>query len=66
MANTMAFALIGSLILTLTLVPVLAATFLKGVKDKPNRVFDWIRNVYGVLLRRLPPPSGAHAHRRAC
>ena len=51
MANTMAFALVGSLILTLTLVPVLAATFLKGVKDKPNRVFDWIRNVYGTLLR---------------
>ena len=50
MANTMAFALIGSLILTLTLVPVLAATFLKGVKDKPNRVFDWIRNFYGKLL----------------
>jgi heavy metal efflux system protein len=51
MANTMAFALIGSLILTLTLVPVLAATFLKGVKDTPNRVFDWVRNVYGTLLR---------------
>jgi cobalt-zinc-cadmium resistance protein CzcA len=51
MANTMAFALIGSLILTLTLVPVLAATFLKGVKDKPNRLFDWVRNVYGTLLR---------------
>ncbi len=31
MANTMAFALIGSLILTLTLVPLLAATFMKGV-----------------------------------
>ena len=51
MANTMAFALVGSLILTLTLVPVLAATFLKGVKDKPNRVFDWIRDIYGTLLR---------------
>ena len=51
MANTMAFALIGSLILTLTLVPVLAATFLKGVKDKPSRIFDWIRNIYGALLR---------------
>ncbi len=50
MANTMAFALIGSLVLTLTLVPVLAATFLKGVKDKPSRVFDAIRNFYGKLL----------------
>src|SRR5665213_1668317 len=51
MANTMAFALIGSLILTLTLVPVLAATFLKGVKDTPNRVFDWVRNIYATLLK---------------
>ena len=51
MANTMAFALVGSLILTLTLVPVLAAMFLKGVKDRQNPVFDWIRDVYAMLLR---------------
>ena len=50
MANTMAFALIGALILTLTLVPVLAATVLKGIKDKRNPVFEWIRKVYGKQL----------------
>jgi len=50
MANTMAFALIGALILTLTLVPVLAATVLKNIKDKRNPVFEWIRKVYGKQL----------------
>ncbi len=50
MANTMAFALIGALILTLTLVPVLAATALKNIKDKRNPVFEWIRKVYGKQL----------------
>ena len=51
MANTMAFAMIGSLILTLALVPVLAASFLKGVKDKRNPVFEWVRDVYAKMLR---------------
>src|SRR5450631_4460847 len=50
MANTMAFALIGALILTLTLVPVLAATVLKNIKDKRNPAFAWIRKVYGKQL----------------
>jgi heavy metal efflux system protein len=50
MANTMAFALIGALILTLTLVPVLAATVLKNIKDKRNPVFEWIRKIYGKQL----------------
>jgi heavy metal efflux system protein len=50
MANTMAFALIGALILTLTLVPVLASFTLKGIKDKRNPVFEWIRKVYGKML----------------
>ncbi|MEO8051361.1 MAG: efflux RND transporter permease subunit [Acidobacteriota bacterium] len=50
MANTMAFALIGALILTLTLVPVLASFTLKGIKDKRNPIFEWIRKFYGKLL----------------
>jgi cobalt-zinc-cadmium resistance protein CzcA len=51
MANTMAFALVGALILTLTVVPVLASFwFTKGVKERRNIVFDWIRDAYGVLL----------------
>jgi len=51
MANTMAFAMIGALILTLVLVPVLASYwFRKGVKETRNILFDWVRDVYAVLL----------------
>ena len=64
MANTMAFALIGALILTLTLVPVLASFTLKGIKDKRNPVFEWVRRVYGKLLGGCLRLSGAHAHWR--
>src|SRR5215471_1632566 len=47
MAETMAFALIGALVLTLTLVPVLAASwFRKGVREKPNRAFEWMKGKY--------------------
>jgi len=51
MADTMAFALIGALLITLTLVPVLASYwFRSGVKEKENRVFNWIRDGYGGRL----------------
>src|SRR5579859_7279248 len=51
MADTMAFALVGALIITLTLVPVLASYwFRKGVKDKDNPVFNFIRNWYASRL----------------
>jgi len=51
MADTMSFALVGALILTLTLVPVLASYwFKKGVHEKPNRIFNWIRDRYGSRL----------------
>ncbi|HET7841416.1 MAG TPA: efflux RND transporter permease subunit, partial [Terriglobia bacterium] len=51
MADTMAFALLGALILTLTLVPVLAMSWFKGgVKEKVNRPFEWIKNFYGKRL----------------
>lgn len=47
MADTMAFALVGSLIFALTLVPVLASYwFKKGVKEKVNRAYEWCKNVY--------------------
>ncbi|HEV2418763.1 MAG TPA: CusA/CzcA family heavy metal efflux RND transporter [Terriglobia bacterium] len=47
MADTMAFALIGSLILSLTLVPVLASYwFKKGVREKINRPYEWCKRVY--------------------
>jgi cobalt-zinc-cadmium resistance protein CzcA len=51
MADTMAFALIGALVLTLTVVPVLVSYwFTKGVKEKGNRIFDWVRDVYATWL----------------
>jgi heavy metal efflux system protein len=51
MADTMAFSLVGALILTLTIVPVMAwYTFKKGVEEKQNPVFDWIRDFYAKCL----------------
>src|SRR5208282_2337338 len=51
MADTMSFALLGALILTLTLVPVLASYWFKsGVREKPNRFFERIKNIYGGQL----------------
>ncbi|GAB2793180.1 CusA/CzcA family heavy metal efflux RND transporter [Dyella kyungheensis] len=47
MADTMIFALIGSLVVTLTLLPVLCAVFMrKGVQERRNRVFEAIKSVY--------------------
>ncbi|MGH9452862.1 MAG: efflux RND transporter permease subunit, partial [Terriglobia bacterium] len=47
MADTMVFALVGSLILALTLVPVLASYwFKKGAREKVNRPYDWCKEVY--------------------
>jgi cobalt-zinc-cadmium resistance protein CzcA len=51
MADTMAFALVGALLLTLTVVPVLASYWFKrGVQEKPNRIFEWIRDSYSKRL----------------
>src|ERR1700723_249121 len=51
MADTMAFALIGALLITLTLVPVLASYwFRKGVEEKQNRIFNGIRDWYSGRL----------------
>ena len=47
MADTMVFALIGSLIVTLTLLPVLCAWFMrKGVQEKRNAAFERMKSVY--------------------
>jgi cobalt-zinc-cadmium resistance protein CzcA len=52
MANTMGFALLGALLLTLTLVPVMASYFFKGgVRQKTNFVYDWLKNEYTSELR---------------
>ena len=51
MAETMSFALVGALILTLTLIPVLASYWFKsGVREKPNRAFEWMKRKYAVQL----------------
>src|SRR5712671_3501679 len=51
MAETMSYALLGSLIFTLTLVPVLASYwFKKGIKEVVNRPYEWIKNIYAGQL----------------
>ncbi len=47
MADTMVFALIGSLIVTLTLLPVLCSWFMQsGVRERRNAAFEAIKSVY--------------------
>jgi heavy metal efflux system protein len=51
MAETMSFALVGALILTLTLVPVLASYwFKKGVREHTNRAYEWMKDRYATQL----------------
>ena len=51
MADTTIFALIGALILTLTLLPVLCTWILrKGVHERRNPAFEWIRDRYRRML----------------
>jgi heavy metal efflux system protein len=47
MADTMVFALIGSLIVTLTLLPVLCAWFMRNdVRERRNAAFETIKSLY--------------------
>ena len=51
MADTMSFALIGALVCSLTLLPVLCAYFLrKHVKEPSVPIYNYIRDAYGRLL----------------
>ncbi len=51
MADTVAIALVGALILTLTLIPVLCAyAFKKGVHEPVNKPFEWVRDKYAGQL----------------
>jgi cobalt-zinc-cadmium resistance protein CzcA len=57
MADTTIYALIGSLLVTLTLIPVMASwLFRRGVRERRNPVFEWIKRVYrqglGAVLQR--------------
>jgi cobalt-zinc-cadmium resistance protein CzcA len=60
MADTMIFALIGSLIVTLTLLPVLCSWLMRsGVRERRNALFERIRSGYIVGLDRcLARPLG--------
>jgi cobalt-zinc-cadmium resistance protein CzcA len=47
MADTMIFALVGSLIVTLTLLPVLCSWFMRsGVRERRNAAFEAIKSAY--------------------
>ena len=51
MADTVSIALVGALILTLTFVPVMCAYwFKKGVHERVNKPFEWVRKQYAVEL----------------
>jgi cobalt-zinc-cadmium resistance protein CzcA len=51
MADTMSFALLGSLLCTLTLLPVLCSFFLRKHVHEPRVIFyEWVRNGYGWML----------------
>jgi cobalt-zinc-cadmium resistance protein CzcA len=51
MADTMSIALIGALIFTLTLVPVLCSYwFKKGLREPQNRPFEWMKMRYSYML----------------
>src|SRR5580700_3724728 len=51
MADTMGFALVGSVLCALILLPVLCSYLLRGkIKEPRNLIFDFIRRGYGVVL----------------
>jgi cobalt-zinc-cadmium resistance protein CzcA len=51
MADTVSIALVGALILTLTFVPMMCAFwFRRGVHERENKPFNWVRDHYAVEL----------------
>ncbi|MGC2118835.1 MAG: CusA/CzcA family heavy metal efflux RND transporter, partial [Candidatus Acidiferrales bacterium] len=62
MADTMSFALLGALLLTLTLVPVLCSYWLKNVRERVNKPYEWIKRKYkGELEWCLDHPKSTIA-----
>ena len=60
MADTMSYALLGALILTLTFVPVMASYWFKnGVTEKVNRPYEAIKRWYGKQLSWCLEHAGA-------
>ena len=52
MAFTVIFALLGSLALAMTLIPVLCSWFLsRGVSEEDNRIMRWLKRFYEPVLR---------------
>lgn len=52
MGLTIAYSLMASLIIALTLVPTMSSTMLKTTDEKPHKFFDKITASYGKLLER--------------
>jgi heavy metal efflux system protein len=51
MADTMVFALVGSLVVTLSLLPVLCSWLMrKGVRERRNLIFEWFKSGYARVL----------------
>ncbi len=50
LAYTLGFALVGALLLSLTLVPVLAQDLLKGELHEKSPLFEWLNKVYVKVL----------------
>jgi cobalt-zinc-cadmium resistance protein CzcA len=51
MADTMIFALVGALAVTLVLLPVLCAWFMRhGVRERRNGAFEWVKGIYAKGL----------------
>src|SRR5579872_5090995 len=51
MADTMSFALLGALLCSLTLLPVLCSYLLRRHVHEPrNRIYEWVRTGYGRVL----------------
>ncbi|MGH9654124.1 MAG: efflux RND transporter permease subunit [Bryobacteraceae bacterium] len=50
MADTMIFALVGSLLCALTVLPVLCAWFLRNTREPSARIYEGIKNAYGRAL----------------
>ena len=69
MADTMVFALVGSLVVTLTLLPVLCSWFMRnGVKERPNRIFEAVKARYaqGLDYCLARPWQTTHCVGRRC
>ncbi|MCL5103902.1 MAG: CusA/CzcA family heavy metal efflux RND transporter [Armatimonadetes bacterium] len=50
MAQTVIFALVGALLLSLTLIPALCTIFLRVRRERENRVLDWLAGIYKPAL----------------